>query len=291
MSNYTLYPGCTIQNRIPYLEASAKFVFEKLGVSFNTADFNCCPNPVGLKLFDKKAWLTLAGRNLAVAESQKKDVMSLCNGCFQSMFQADYELKHDPIMKAEVNKALAEINKNYTGAINVKHFVYVLYKDIGIAKIKSMVTKPLSGLKVAVHPGCHYARPSHIVQTDDPKSPIHLKELVKATGATLVENHAETLCCGQLVRNQDEKVANGILKTKIDGALNAGADIIACNCPACFQELDNQQKNLKEEGKDYKVPILYITELLALAMGQNTDQIGLKFHRNRGKEIFDKLGI
>ncbi len=289
--SFTLYPGCTIQNRIPYLEASARFVFEKLGISLGAADFNCCPNPVGLKLYDKMAWLTLAGRNLAVAESEKKDVMSLCNGCFQSMFQADYELKHDSILKQEVNKALAQINKEYKGNVTVKHFVHVLYKDIGVEKIKASITKPLTGLKVAVHPGCHYARPSHIVQTDDPKKPIHLKELVKATGATLVEYHSETLCCGQLVRYQDEKVANGILKTKMDGVINAGADVLVVNCPACFQELDNQQKNLKEEGKEYKVPIVYITELLALAMGKNTEDIGMKFHRNRGKEVFDKLGL
>ena len=91
--SFTLYPGCTIQNRTPFLEASTRFVFEKLGIALKDGDFNCCPNPVGVKMYDKMTWYTLAGRNLAVAEAEKSDVMSLCNSCFQTMFMVDHDLK------------------------------------------------------------------------------------------------------------------------------------------------------------------------------------------------------
>ena len=117
MAEFKLFPGCVIQNRFPFLEASAKIVFDALDVKYSSAEFGCCPNPVGLRFVDNTTWLALAARNCAEAEAEGKDIMSLCNGCNQSMAVAQYELKHDPTLKKQVNKVLAKVGKEYKGTL------------------------------------------------------------------------------------------------------------------------------------------------------------------------------
>ena len=294
MTEYKLFPGCFIQNRIPFIEASAKFVFEQLGVQQSAGKFGCCPNPVGLRFVDEKTWAALGARNLAEAEAEGKPIMSLCNGCYQSLAVVDHELKHNANLKSEVNNILADVGKEYKGTIRVEHFVRVLHDEVGLEAIKSKITKPLTGLKVALHPGCHYARPSHILKGEDPFDLHYLRDLVEVTGATVVDYPQEELCCGNGVRNSDPYTANTMLKAKIDGALAAGADCFTVNCPACFQQMDAEQRNLKElaeEGQEYKFPTFYITELLAMAMGKTPKDIGVNFHRNKGKNALGKVGL
>jgi heterodisulfide reductase subunit B len=293
VNEYKLFPGCLISNRLPFLEASARFVFETLGVPVSDAEFGCCPNPVGMKPVDIKTWNVLAARNLATAEQDNKNIMSLCNGCYQSLAVANHELHNDEVLMKNVNAALSKVNKSYKGGVEVKHFIQVLAEEVGFDKIKAAITTPLTGIKVACHTGCHYARPESIA-FDDPWEPKYLRKLVECTGATPVEYDNEVLCCGNTVRNFDEKIANSILKAKLDSAMEKGAECMAVNCPACFQQFDNEQAKLKDlaaEGVSYKMPIYFITELLAMAMGKDPKEIGVSFHRNKGNEVLGKVGL
>ncbi|MBD3254505.1 MAG: CoB--CoM heterodisulfide reductase subunit B [Candidatus Lokiarchaeota archaeon] len=291
MTEYKMFEGCTIGNRIPFIEAASRKVFEKLGIETSQAPFSCCPDPTGMKSFDDESWLALGARNLCLAESEGKSIISLCNGCANTLRGVQHQLKHDDIKKKRVNQILSKVGKEYKGSIDVVHFVDAI-KQIGAEKIKSAITKDLSGLKVAVHPGCHYMRPAEWMESDDPMRPTTLKELVKASGATLVEYEEEVLCCGSAVSNAYEEIGMQNLKRKLDSVNKAGADVICVNCPACFQQFDTQQRPLsKEFDGNYDVPVLYLTELLALGMGIDPDEIGLKYHRTRLKSTLQKLGL
>lgn len=286
-----LFQGCMIGNRIPYQEATARKVFTKLGVKFIDAPFACCPDPVGALSTDMLSWLALGARNLCIAEEADKGVVSLCNGCAQTLIMSDHELKHDKRKKEKVNAILAKVGKEYKGTSDVSHFVKFLKEEIGIEKIKANLTKSLSGLKIACHTGCHYMRPSEIIQYDDPFHPTVLRELVAATGATVVDYDKEVLCCGTGASNTDPEVGLSILKEKMDDVKKSGADALVVICPSCFQQLDGNQKNLmkKYEGTEYNIPVLYLTELFALAMGYSYDDLALKSHRVKPKEIVEKL--
>ncbi len=295
MGEYKLFPGCLMTNRLPFLEASAKVVFDELGMQYSSAEFACCPNPVGLRFVDMKTWAALAARNIAEAEKESKDIMSLCNGCAQSLIVADHEMKHDAVLKKDVNEILAKVGKTYNGTISIKHFVRVLVEEVGLEAIKAKITHPLTGLRVVSHPGCHYARPSHILKLEEDVMDLkYLHQLVEVTGATAVPYKEENLCCGNVVRNTDVRTANVMLKSKIDGAKRVEADCLTVNCPSCFQQFDSEQPKLKTlaaEGEVYKFPIFYITELLALAMGKDPNSLGLKFHRNKTKAVLAKVNL
>lgn len=289
---YKMFQGCTIGNRIPFIEASARKVFEKLGVITSDAAFACCPDPVGFNAVDHQSWLAMAARNLTIAEQEERDIVSLCNGCFQTLKAVNHELIHNEHEKEKVNKVLSAIGREFKGSINVKHFVEVLY-EIGAEKIKEQVTANLSGLKVACHTGCHYNRPSEIMQTDDPMKPKKLREIVKATGAMPVDYTEEALCCGTGVGNAEEEPSMHILANKIVSAMNGGAEAFVVVCPACFQQFDGNQKKAEalSNGKTFGIPVLYLTELLALSFGITPDEIGLKFHRTRLNPVLEKFNL
>ena len=287
---YKMFQGCVIGNRIPFIEASARKVFDKLGIKTSDAAFACCPDPVGFNSTDHESWLAMAARNLTIAEQEGKDVISLCNGCFQTLKLVNEELKHDDHEKEKINKVLKTIGREFKGSIDVKHFVEVLHEYTD--KIKESITNDLSGLKVACHTGCHYNRPSEKVQTDDPMNPVKLREIVAATGATPVDYEEEALCCGTGTGNTEEEPAMQILSNKLISAMNASAEAIIVNCPACYQQFDNNQKKAEKIGDNtFGIPVLYVTELLALAFGENPEDLGLKFHRTRLTAFLEKHGF
>ena len=287
---YKMFQGCVIGNRIPFIEASARKVFDKLGINTSDAAFACCPDPVGFNGTDHESWLAMAARNLTIAEQESKNIISLCNGCFQTLKLVNEELKHDDHEKEKVNNVLKTIGREFKGSIDVKHFVEVLhdYTD----KIKELVTKDLSGLKVACHTGCHYNRPSEKLQTDDPMQPVKLREIVSASGAIPVDYEEEVLCCGTGTGNSEEEPAMQILSNKLTSAMNAGAEAMIVNCPACYQQFDNNQKKAEKiDNKTFGIPVLYVTELLALAFGEDSKSLGLNFHRTRLKALLEKFGF
>ncbi|MHA1271486.1 MAG: CoB--CoM heterodisulfide reductase iron-sulfur subunit B family protein [Candidatus Helarchaeota archaeon] len=292
MAEYKLFPGCVIPNRLPFLELAARKVFETLGIQASDAPFSCCPDPVGFQSTDKESWLALGARNLCIAEEDGKDIVSLCNGCTQTLRAVQHELKKaSTIEKEKIAGILAKVNKEYKGSINVKHFVQVLIEDVGVDKIKSLVKKPI-GLKIACHTGCHYARPPEIMQWDDPDNPIYLRQLVQAAGATPVDYVEETLCCGTGASNANEEFGLKVLKKKLDSVIASGADCLCVVCPACFTQFDTQQRSLsKMVEKEYKIPVLYLTELLALAMGFSPADLNLKFHTVKTKDLLSKIGL
>ncbi len=291
VEEYKMFQGCTIGNRIPFIEASARKVFDTLGIKTTDAPFACCPDPVGFHAVDHTSWLAMGARNLAIAEEEGKNIVSLCNGCFQTLKAVNHELKHDDHEKEKINEILKSVKKEFKGSVNVKHFVEVLH-DLGVEKIKEHVKHEFSGLKVACHTGCHYNRPSEIMQTDDPMEPVKLRELVAATGATPIDYTEEMLCCGSGVGNAEEEPSMQVLANKFNSAINAGAEAFIVICPACFQQMDtNQKKAGTQSNNTFDIPILYLTELFALAFGYPPDELGLKFHRARLTSFLEKFDL
>ena len=288
MTEYKMFEGCVIGNRIPFIEASSRKVLDKIGVETSQAPFTCCPDPTGMKTFDNMAWLAMGARNICLAEAEGKPIISLCNGCTNTLRGVQHQLKHDSLKKEKVNSELAKIGKEYKGSIDVVHFVDVLKENLD--KVKAGITKQMSSLKVACHPGCHYMRPAEWMESDDPMRPKNLKEIVAATGANVVDYDELALCCGNAVAGPFPEHGDAILKQKMDSIKKAGADVIVVNCPACFQRFDTSQRDLsKKFDAEYNIPVLYLTELIALAMGVSSEDIGMKNHRVRRNTAIENL--
>ncbi|MFX1365185.1 MAG: CoB--CoM heterodisulfide reductase iron-sulfur subunit B family protein [Promethearchaeota archaeon] len=287
--SYNYFLGCVIPGRLPFLEASARKTFEKIGLKVgDQKNCSCCPDPTGAAQLDHESFLALGARNICIFEESKKGILSLCSGCTESLKTVKHILDNDNEKKKEINLKLKAIGKTYKGNIDIKHFAEVLYENI--EKIEKLVKNPLKDLKVAGHPGCHYLRPSEIINWDDPLNPQTLDKLIKVIGADPVDYSLKNECCGNPVEKSDKEISLNMLESKLKSMKEAGSDCIAVVCPACYQQFDfNQREINKRNNTDYNFPVFYITELIAVALGMNIEKLGLNFHRIKVNDILQKI--
>ena len=272
--------------RLQNFEASAQRVLPAFDIELIPLDgAGCCPDPIGIQSLDRKTWLSLAARNIAIAEELGLDILTLCNGCFETLKTANHELNDDPTLKEEVNAILSQLGKEFKGTAKIQHFAEVLFEEIGVEKIKEVINHPLPDLKVAVHYGCHLVRPSEILAFDDPELPESLDSLVEALEAKSVPYLKKMQCCGTGIRGIDMDSALKMTRGKLMEMKRVGADCITTVCPFCFIQLDVGQFQIqKQYNESYELPVLYYGELLGLAMGLQPEELGLNLHRIKVKD-------
>ncbi len=286
-----LFLGCMIQYRLPLIEKGIRSVLMKLNVSFeDIPQYSCCPEPNGIKNSNYYAHALTASRNLALSEKHNHNILAACNGCFETLKAVRSEASIDPELQKRINSDLTKIGLNFTGKIDVFHIVEFLARKIGLGTIRDMVTLPLQDLRVAVHYGCHFLRPSHRIQTDNPLDPHVFDELVESLGAQSVLYDDKMLCCGgSLDRAGNSTAGLDIVKGKLEKMRAAGVDCIVTCCPQCFLQFDVGQESLKKVDVEFNIPVFYVTELLGIALGLSTEELGLEEHRIPVDPVFQKL--
>jgi heterodisulfide reductase subunit B len=284
--SYDLFLGCVIPARLPFLEASSRKVFEKLGIKLNDVDgFSCCPDPTGIELIDHKTWLALGARNLSLSNNNG-GIISFCSGCVETLKGVNYYINKDTEVKNDVNKILKSVGKKYEGKTKVKHFAEVLYENLD--KVRENVEHPLTGFRVAVHYGCHYLRPSEIINWDDPFEPTTIDEIIRTLGADSIDYELKMECCGNPLEKSDKELSLQMIDNKFESIQKAGANCVTLVCPACFQQFDFNQRELsKERETAYNFPVFYLSELVALAFGFKPEELGFNFHRVRPKDLLE----
>ena len=290
---YSLFRGCFIPVRLPHIEVVSKSVLGELGVELRDIEgFSCCPEPVGLHVNDRLTATAIAARNIALAEEFGDDIITLCNGCTYVLRQVNEELKRDPELREQVNEILSETDHQYKGTIDVKHFAHVLNEDLGLDRVAKRVERPLAGLSVACHTGCHIISPPEVMEFDDPLDPVVLDNMVDALGAEPVDFDMKTICCGWTLANYGDRAsANKLVGTKLQAMNDAGSDCIAVICPQCFYQFDTGQMIATRSLKlDLKLPTLFYLQLLALSMGYSLADVHYGMHRVKSQGFEEKVG-
>jgi len=288
LKKYTLFLGCVIPLRIASVELAARKTFQKLGVELvDLEGYSCCPDPVVSRVMDRKMWLTLAARNLSLAEEAGLDVVPLCNGCYETLAEAEVILQREPETRKEIEEILQRFGRSYEGRVKVRHYVEVLYEDIGVSRVKHAVEKTLK-LRAALHYGCHLFRPGK--EKDIWRKPKIMDDLVRTTGTEVVNYNLERLCCGFPTMHADEEFSlKNLLLPKLREINRTEAECIVTTCPACTIQFETGQILLRKYGVNYDIPCIYLTELLALAFGVPSNQLSLAFHRSPVQQLAQKL--
>jgi len=284
-----LFLGCTVPVRAQNYEASLRRIAPGLGIDVvDLTGAGCCGYPV--QSVSRRAALVMAARNLAIARRQDLDVVVLCSACGGSLKEAAHLLDADGRLREETNRALEGEGLSYEPGSRVRHVAEVLVHEVGIERIRAAVTRPLAGIRVAVHYGCHYLRPREIhAPGEDPEAPSTLDELVRATGAESLDYAGRLGCCGGGILGIDEQTALAITRRKLDAV--AGADAVVVVCPFCSVMLEGNQKRIeKAAGREYKLPVVYYPQLLGLAMGFGADDLGFSQNRIKAAELLSRAG-
>lgn len=283
---YALFLGCTVPVRTMGYEVSTRNVMKKLGISLvDIKEFGCCGFPLGS--IDHDTFLSVASRNLAIAEARNLPVMTMCSACNGSLLTANLAMKDDKTRK-RINNNLKPLGKQYKGNIEIKHAARVLYENKD--KIAELA-KPLN-LKVAAHYGCHYIKPSEIYEDfEDPEVPFSLDELITAIGATPVEYENKNQCCGGAILGIDEGTSLEMTRQKLEHVRDAGADAMVLVCPFCDIMYDVNQKRIENQiGEKFGIPILFLPQLIGLALGLPPDDLGLKMNRVSVRGLLKAIG-
>jgi len=290
---FSLFLGCFIPVRLPHIEKVARDVLGEIGIELQEMEgYTCCPEPVGFRINDRFTATAIAARNIAIAEEQGNDIITLCNGCTYVLRQVNEKLKKDPELRERVNAVLAETDYEYRGNIDVKHYAQILNEDIGLDRLAKKVERPLSGLSVAGHTGCHILSPPDVMKFDDPFNPVVLDNMVAALGAEPVDFSMKTICCGWTLTNYgDRESAHMLVGKKLQAMEDAGSDCISVICPQCFYQFDTGQMTATRSLKlELKLPVFYYLQLLGLSIGYSLDEIHYRQHRVKSPILEDKLG-
>lgn len=281
-----LYLGCTVPVRNLNYELATRVTAERLGIKLHDlTEFGCCGFPI--KSQSAHDALLVAARNLSLAEREGKEICALCNSCAATLAEAAKELDEHPELKSEINDKLSEVGLKYQGPVKVRSYMRLLWEEIGPEGVQKAVQKPLTGLRIAPHYGCHYLKPSEMtLGFDVPEAPHTMADLIRATGAEVVEYPSLTECCGGGVLGFSEETANAIALTKLRDVAGTEAHALALVCPFCNVMYEGQQKKiLKAAGIDAKIPIVYYPQILGLALGIPSSDLGFKLNRVKPKEL------
>jgi len=281
MQEFAVFWGCTIPARFPSIEKSTRLVMADLGATVHELPgHTCCPEGTLVKANNQDAFYAASARNLAIVEQAGLDVLTPCNGCYSTFKESSSHLRSDWRAREVANQRLAKEDLRYDGDLDIVHFVEWLADSVGASSLEARVIKPLWGMRVAVHYGCHLLRPQPAVRWDDPLQPTKVEELVAALGAKVVEYSTRMQCCGGVLDRVGEREGSlAFARSKLYDLQKEGADALVVVCPSCFQQFDLNQAALQRANEDLNVPVFYLSELIALAMGHTSAEIGLDMHR------------
>ena len=293
---YSYYPGCSLERNASSYHKSAMAISKPFDIEFaELDDWNCCGATEYITL-NKMAAYALVARNLAIAKDMPgngNQLVAPCSACFLNLSKAEQYLKEDPILAEKINIALAAGGMHYSaGGLRIRHLLDIFVNDIGYEAIAEKVVKPLQGLRIAPYYGCLIVRPAFQGTFDDTEQPNTLDKLMKTLGATVVDFPLKANCCGGHMTQISEPVAMDLLNRLLKNAAEYEADIIVTLCPMCQFNLDAFQESVNRYYKtNYKIPVLYFTQMIGLALGMSAQELGIGSELVDARPALAKIGV
>ncbi len=273
-AKYAYYPGCSLHSTGSEYDVSFRAVCEKLGIEIEEIKGWICCGTSPAHSSSRLLSLALPFENLCLAEQMgMTDVVAPCASCFARLKIALYEASEDHEVAGQISEAL---DRPLPKSMNVLSPLEIFHSKEDLA---DTVTKELPRLKVACYYGCLLTRPSKVMQFDECEYPMVMDELLRSMGITTLDWSYKTECCGGALAMTRTDVVIKLTHDILEEAKAVGANAIAVACPLCHVNLDTRQEEVEQKyGVKYGLPIFYFTQLMALALGVPSDQLGLQKH-------------
>lgn len=270
-----LFRCCNTHVFLKHNESVMDSVLSKLNVeAVDVKEFGCCGYPI--KNISFKAYILCSARNLSLAEKKGMDIITFCSCCYSSLKRANHLMKEDVSIQKEINTILEKEGLRYDGGVEVKHFLDIVYNDIGIKHMREKMAKTFKGLKIATHYGCQLLKPRQIIKFDNPIEPFIFDELVEITGAKSISWPTKLQCCGAPAWGINDDLSLDLMERKTRNAMQSGADFLCTTCPFCQLQFDRVHKVLvsKRNLKHY-IPSIHYSQLLGLSLGIDVQSLGI----------------
>jgi heterodisulfide reductase subunit B2 len=277
------YPGCVSRSTGKEMDISTRSVCKALGIEIEELpDWSCCG---ATHVPNEQVSIGLAARNIVQTD---QPIMTPCSICYSNLRNAVQRLKNPEVLSkvdAALIKASGKGYENRQGA-QIKHILEVILEEM--KQDDDRIVVPLIGLKVAPYYGCLLTRPSGGI--DSPQIPTIMDELARLLKADPVDFALKTFCCGGPIFMPQEEAAAEIVYRILNRAKKAGADVVITVCPLCQLMLDTRQKALEQKNQEkIGIPVLYVTQLVGIALGLGPDELGLSMNSVSPMPIVEKI--
>jgi heterodisulfide reductase subunit B len=276
------YPGCSLDSTATEFNRSTKAVCEALGMNLiEPKGWMCCGSSAAHRA-DSDLALQLPLQNLALIEqSGFQEVTMPCAACFNRHKVAQFEIRHE--------EGIGEVNGyKYQDSVRVTTVTQALLENVGADGVADRVQKPLEGLRIVCYYGCLLTRPPQVTEAENPENPTDMDEVVAALGAEVIDWSYKTQCCGAAHSLTRPDIVLSLSSNLVDHARAAGADAIAVACPLCHTNLDARQFQMDVEEA---MPVLYFTQLMALALGLPEKDAALQKNLTDPRPLLRSKGI
>jgi heterodisulfide reductase subunit B len=285
---YLYYPGCSLEGTAREYNTATRALMHAMGHELDDIeDWTCCGASAAEGASTLLA-LALPAHNLALAERQAgaEDILVPCSACYLNLKRAAVEIRTRDGLLQRLNDLLSDEQLHLKGSLRVRHLLDVLATDIGPQRLAAKVVRPLTGLVVAPYYGCQCLRP--YADFDDPERPTSMEPLIRAVGAQPLDWNMGAKCCGASHMNTKPEIGQAL-----SGAILAaarGADAVVTVCPMCQMNLEAYQQRIsRQQGSDLSISILYLPQLLGLAVGLSEEGVQLNLNLAMESDFRTKL--
>lgn len=294
---YAYFPGCVAQGACRELYLSTGALAKALDINLiELKKASCC----GSGTFKEESRLledTVNARNIALAEDLNLPLLTHCSTCQGVIGHVDERLKdaqqNNPDYFNQIKGLLKQEGCSpYKGTTEVKHLLWALVSDYGLEELQKRVVRKLSGLKCAAFYGCYLLRSQEVMPYDDPFNPVALENVFRTVGATPVSYEGRTQCCGWPISSYATEQSFKMAGKHLKAAIASGADCIVTPCPLCHLNLDSRQPEVERViGEPLGLPVLHLSQLVALAVGVPPQELGLDKHIVSTQAVLAKLNL
>ncbi|HZT12896.1 MAG TPA: CoB--CoM heterodisulfide reductase iron-sulfur subunit B family protein [Candidatus Baltobacteraceae bacterium] len=276
---YGFFPGCVAKESCKELFNSTMLLADKLGIELiELTAASCCGASV-VNDTNRDIGRVLNARTYAQAEALGlDDIITICSTCTGHMRLANKELLESEERMTQANAILGKFGARYDGGVTVRHLLWMLIDDIGLDNVRTMVVRPLNGLRVAPFYGCHIIRPEKVNGWESARNPHSLEDLIEALGGEPVDYAGKTRCCGFHIQLEKEGTAAAMVGQNMRMAKDKGAEAVITPCPLCHLALDGYQQDAASRWGRTDLPTFHLPQLVAFALGVPAEKLGLKKH-------------
>jgi heterodisulfide reductase subunit B len=291
------YPGCTLKTNAQNFEDSTFAISRELGVELVEPNrWNCCGTVHALAKDDVMHHLALIRNLLRVDELKAADlvdtkqVVTLCAMCYNTLKRSNQVFNEDNDKKQKIHDIMYREDIKYSGKVDVIHYLELL-RELGWDKVKESVKKPLDGLKIAPYYGCLLLRPRGI-GIDNADNPKILEDLIEALGGEVADFAYKQKCCGAYHTVHLKETTADLSHDVLKYAQEAAADVLITACPLCEYNLGPRQTQIKKQYPNFdSIPVLYFTQLMALAFGLDEDSTAFTANKPDPTPLLTKKGL
>jgi heterodisulfide reductase subunit B len=280
------YPGCSLHATSPEFNTSTLAVAKALDLEFIEPEGWLCCGSSAAHRADPEAAMRLPMENLSLIEQSGFSEVSMpCAACFNRHKTAQYMMRHDEDHKSAIDES---IGYTYQDSVKVNSLGETIIEHVGPEEVSARVKRSLQGLRVVCYYGCLLTRPPNITEAAHPENPTELDDLVAALGAEVLDWSYKTTCCGAAHSLTRKDIVLDLSSTLIKEARLAGAEAIVVACPLCHTNLDARQFQM---GLEEEMPVLFFTQLMALALGLSQREAALKKNLVDPRPLLKERGI